>query len=227
MSIYDFKAITIDGEEISLEQYKGKVLVIANTASKCGFTPQYEGLEKLYEQYKDKDFEILGYPSNQFAGQEPGESNEIKNFCTINYGVSFQLFEKSDVRGENALPLFKYLTEETTFKGFDLNKPNEKRLNDILDKRFPEFLEGDSVKWNFTKFLIGRDGNVVGRYEPTTEPSAMSTDIEKLLAENDIPAIDKLEVDVDNKKIYTGKDDEEVLNCEGKPCNFVYNDKND
>lgn len=227
MSIYDFKAITIDGEEISLEQYKGKVLIIVNTASKCGFTPQYEGLEKLYEQYKDKDFEILGYPSNQFAGQEPGESNEIKNFCTINYGVSFQLFEKSDVRGENVLPLFKYLTEEITFKGFDLNKPNEKKLNDMLEKRFPEFLEGDSVKWNFTKFLIGRDGNIVGRYEPTTEPSAMSIDIEKLLAENDIYAIDKLEGDVDNKKIYTGKDDEEVLNCEGKPCNFVYNDKND
>ncbi|MBU3092118.1 glutathione peroxidase [Clostridium sp. CM028] len=227
MSIYDFKAITIDGEEISLEQYRGKVLVIVNTASKCGFTPQYEGLEKIYEQYKDKDFEILGYPSNQFAGQEPGESNEIKNFCTINYGVSFQLFEKGDVRGENALPLFKYLTEEATFRGFDLNKPNEKKLNDILYKRFPEFLEGDSVKWNFTKFLIGRDGNVVGRYEPTIEPAAMSTDIEKLLAENDISEIDKSEVDVDNKKIYTGKDDEEVLNCEGKPCNFVYNDKND
>jgi glutathione peroxidase len=123
MSIYDFKAITIDGDEVSLEQYKGKVLIIVNTASECGFTPQYEGLEKLYEQYKDKDFEILGFPSNQFAGQEPGESNEIKNFCEINYGVSFPLFKKNDVRGENALPLFKYLTDGTTFKGFDFNHP--------------------------------------------------------------------------------------------------------
>ena len=227
MSIYDFKAITIDGEEISLEQYKGKVLVIVNTASKCGFTPQYEGLEKLYEQYKDKDFEILGYPSNQFAGQEPGESNEIKNFCTINYGVSFQLFEKSDVRGENALPLFKYLTEKTTFKGFDLHHPTGKKLNDMLEKNFPEFLEGDSVKWNFTKFLIGRDGNIVERYEPTTEPSAMSMSIEKLLEEstgNDLPEIKNSDNDANNKKIYTGIDDEEVLNCEATPCNFEYND---
>ncbi len=227
MSIYDFKAITIDGEEVSLEQYRGKVLIIVNTASKCGFTPQYEGLEKLYEQYKDKNFEILGFPSNQFAGQEPGESHEIQNFCTINYGVSFQLFEKGDVRGENAHPLFKYLTGETTFKGFDLNHPNGKRLNDMIKEKFPEFMEGNSVKWNFTKFLIGRDGNIAYRYEPTTEPAAMSTDIEKLLAvseKNNIPIIDKLEDGVSIKRIYTGENDEEVLNCEGSPCNFVYKD---
>ncbi|WP_291635814.1 glutathione peroxidase, partial [Clostridium sp.] len=170
MSIYDFKAVTIDGEEISLEQYKGKVLVIVNTASKCGFTPQYEGLERLYEQYKDKGLEILGFPSNQFAGQEPGESNEIKNFCEINYGVSFQLFEKNDVREANAQPLFKYLTENTIFKGFDLSNPNGKKLNDMLNEKFPEFLVGNSIKWNFTKFLIDGEGNITNRYEPTTEP---------------------------------------------------------
>ena len=181
MSIYDFKAITIDGDEISLEQYKGKVLVIVNTASKCGFTPQYADLEKLYEQYKDKGFEILGFPSNQFSGQEPGNSHEIKNFCTINYGVNFQLFKKSDVRGENANPLFRYLTEKTIFKGFDMDNPNGKKLNEFLMENFPEFLEGNSVKWNFTKFLIGKDGNIVGRYEPTTEPEAMSSDIERLM----------------------------------------------
>lgn len=223
MSIYDFKATTINGDEVSLEKYKGKVLVIVNTASECGFTPQYEGLEKLYKKYKAEDFEILGFPSNQFAGQEPGESNDIKNFCEINYGVSFPLFEKNDVRGENALPLFKYLTEETTFKGFDLNHPTGEKLTEVLKAKFPQFLEGDSVKWNFTKFLIGRDGNIVDRYEPTTEPEAMSTDIEKLMEaprKNISPIVNK---DDSNNEIYTGDDDEEVLNCEGNPCNFTFN----
>jgi len=225
MKIYDFKAITIDGEEVSLNQYKGKVLLIVNTASKCGFTPQYEGLEKLYEQYKDKGLEILGFPSNQFAGQEPGDSHEIENFCRINYGVSFQLFEKSDVRGENAHPIFKYMTEKTTFKGFDLNHPNEKKLNDMLKKNFPQFLEGNSVKWNFTKFLIDGNGNIDSRYEPTTEPLAISSDIERLLGQlKQLPLSDEIG---NNKIIYTGEDDEEVLNCEGKPCNFVYRDENE
>jgi len=227
MTIYEFKAITIDGDEVSLEQYKGKVLVIVNTASECGFTPQYAGLEKLYEQYKDKDFEILGFPSNQFAGQEPGESNEIKNFCQINYGVSFPLFEKNDVRGENAQPIFKYLTEGTTFKGFDFNHPTGKKLNDMLKEKFPKFLEGDSVKWNFTKFLIGRDGNIVSRYEPTTEPEAMATDIEKLLETSKEKISTLINKNDSNNKIYTGEDDEEVLNCEGNPCNFSYNGKID
>src|SRR5674536_93671 len=113
MSIYDFKAITIDGEKVSLNEYKGKVLIIVNTASKCGFTPQYEGLEKLYKQYKDKGLEILGFPSNQFANQEPGESAEIKNFCEINYGVSFPLFEKTDVRGKNAVSYTHLRAHET------------------------------------------------------------------------------------------------------------------
>jgi len=181
MSIYDYKAITIDGDEISLEQYKGKVLVIVNTASECGFTPQYDGLEIIYEQYKDKGFEILGFPSNQFAGQEPGESQEIKNFCSINYGVTFQLFKKGDVRGENAQPLFKYLTEQAAFKGFDMNQPDEKGFSDFLVKSYPEFLEGNSIKWNFTKFLVDRDGNIVERYESATKPAAMVSDINKLV----------------------------------------------
>nr|MBK5236036.1 glutathione peroxidase [Clostridium sp.] len=200
MSIYDFKLITIDGDEISLEQYKGKVLVIVNTASECGFTPQYEGLEKLYEQYKDKDFEILGFPSNQFAGQEPGEGQEIKDFCRINYGVSFQLFEKGDVRGENAQPIFKYLTEKTTFKEFDLNQPDEKSLNDFIMESYPQFLEGNSVKWNFTKFLINRNGEIVKRYKPTTDPKDIASDIDILVqgfekpkdnVDKEIPYIDE------------------------------------
>jgi glutathione peroxidase len=206
MSIYDYKAITIDGDEVSLEQYKGKVLVIVNTASECGFTPQYDGLEKIYELYKGKGFEILGFPSNQFAGQEPGESQEIKNFCSINYGVTFQLFQKGDVRGETAQPLFKYLTEQATFKGFDMNQPDEKGLSEFLLKSYPEFLEGNSIKWNFTKFLVDKEGNVVERYESATEPAIMVTDIDKLVGgyenlveefekindeEEEIPYIDK------------------------------------
>jgi len=218
MSIYDFKATTIDGDKVSLNQYKGNVLLIVNTASKCGFTPQYEGLEKLYEQYKDKGLVILGFPSNQFAAQEPGESTEIKKFCLINYGVSFPLFEKSDVRGKNIQPIFKYLTEKAAFKGFNIDIPSEKKLNNMLKEKFPKLLEGDSIKWNFTKFLIGRDGNITQRYEPTTQPESMSTDIEKLLGTSQ-------ESDIIDKKIFTGDNDEEVLNCEGKPCNFVYEDK--
>ncbi|MCR3760656.1 glutathione peroxidase [Clostridium felsineum] len=181
MSVYDFKAKTIEGKEVSLEEYKGKVLVIVNTASKCGFTPQYEGLEELYKEYKDRGFEILGFPSNQFAEQEPGNNDEVKNFCKINYGVTFQLFEKGDVRGENAQPLFKYLTENAPFKGFNMEHKIGKTLLDVLEKNFPSFLEGDSVKWNFTKFLIDKEGNVVKRFEPTSEPKEIASDIEKLL----------------------------------------------
>ncbi|MBK1813099.1 glutathione peroxidase [Clostridium sp. YIM B02505] len=181
MSVYDFKAKTIDGEEISLEKYKGKVLVIVNTASKCGFTPQYEGLEALYQKYKDQGVEVLGFPSNQFAEQEPGSNGEVKNFCQINYGVSFQLFEKTDVRDENAHPLFNYLTEKAPYEGLDMNHPIGKILLDALEKNFPSFLEGNSVKWNFTKFVVDRDGNVVERFEPTSEPAEMNETIEKLL----------------------------------------------
>ncbi|MBU3142014.1 glutathione peroxidase [Clostridium sp. CF012] len=229
MSIYNFNAITIDGDEVSMEQYRGKVLVIVNTASECGFTPQYEGLEKLYEQYKDKGFEILGFPSNQFAGQEPGESQEIKKFCTLNYGVSFQLFKKNDVRGENAQPLFRYLTEKTTFKGFDLEQPNEKKFNNFLKENYPKFLEENSVKWNFTKFLIDRDGNIADRYEPTTEPAAMASHIDNLLekSKNNDVRTEKTENEKDTKKTFIeknhiGENGDESLNIEGKPLENLY-----
>ena len=181
MSVYDFSAKTISGKEVSLEDYKGKVLVIVNTASKCGFTPQYEDLEKIYQNYKEQGVEILGFPSNQFAEQEPGNNSEIHEFCKLNYGVSFQLFDKTDVRGTEAHPLFNYLTENTKFEGFDLNQKKKKILSSFLSEKFPHFLEGDSVKWNFTKFLIDREGNIVGRFEPTTEPLAMIPAIEKLI----------------------------------------------
>lgn len=181
MGVYDFKAKTNRGVEKSLGDYRGKVLLIVNTASKCGFTPQYEGLEALYKKYKDQGLEILGFPCNQFAEQEPGTNEEVQAFCRLNYGVTFQLFEKGDVRGENAQPLFKYLTSQKGFKGFDPNHKNTPILTKVLKESFPEYLKGDSIKWNFTKFLIDREGNVVDRFEPTTEPSALEPAIEKLL----------------------------------------------
>ncbi|KHD36308.1 glutathione peroxidase [Clostridium acetobutylicum] len=159
MSVYDFKAKDISGEEISLSKYEGKVLLIVNTASKCGFTPQYKELEDIYKKLGNEKFEILGFPCNQFANQEPGGSGDIKNFCEINYGVSFPLFEKIDVKGENAHPLFKYLTSQA---------------GGIL---------GKEIKWNFTKFLIDKKGEVVDRFAPVTKPSKIEDKIVKLMGE--------------------------------------------
>ncbi len=181
MSIYDFTLKAIDGREVSLAEFRGKVLLIVNTASKCGFTPQYEDLQKLYTVYADRGLEILGVPSNQFAEQEPGSNSEIQSFCRLNYGVSFPMFEKTDVRGEQAHPLFRYLTEKAPFQGFDLQHPIGGKLQQVLEERFPGYLQGNSIKWNFTKFLINRQGEVVQRYEPTTAPLDMKEAIEKLL----------------------------------------------
>ena len=181
MSIYDFTVKTNKGEEKNLADYKGKVLLIVNTASKCGFTPQFKGLQELYDNYKEKGLEILGFPCNQFAEQDPGTADEIQTFCKRNYGVTFQIFEKGDVRGENAQPLFKYLTEQKGFEGFDKNNPLAEKLTEALQNNFPEYLKGDGIKWNFTKFLIDREGNVIKRFEPTADPSEIAPDIEKLL----------------------------------------------
>ena len=157
MNFYDFVAKDINGNDINMNQYKGKVVLVVNTASKCGFTPQFKGLEELYNEYKEKGFEILGFPCNQFKNQDPKSNKEINNFCQLNYGVTFTMFEKIDVKGPNAHPIFKYLKEQT--KG----------------------LLNDEIKWNFTKFLIDSNGNVVKRYAPTTSPSKIKKDIENLL----------------------------------------------
>lgn len=157
MNFYDFVAKDINGKDINMNQYKGKVVLVVNTASKCGFTPQFKGLEELYNEYKEKGFEILGFPCNQFKNQDPESNKEINNFCQLNYGVTFTMFEKIDVKGPNAHPIFKYLKEQT--KG----------------------LLNDEIKWNFTKFLIDSNGNVVKRYAPTTSPSKIKKDIENLL----------------------------------------------
>ena len=157
-SIYSFSARTLGGEEVSLEQYRGKVLLVVNTASECGFTPQYAGLQKLYETYAGRDFVVLGFPCNQFGKQEPGDATQIGSFCEKNYGVSFPMFEKIDVNGANAHPLYRYLTGEA-----------------------PGLLGLEGIKWNFTKFLVGRDGTVVKRFAPVTKPDAITVAIENLL----------------------------------------------
>ena len=157
-SIYDFSVNDIHGKEQKLDEYKGKVLLIVNVASKCGFTPQYNGLEALYEKLHGRGFEILGFPSNQFGAQEPGNEAEIAQFCDLNYGVKFPLFAKIDVNGSDAAPLYQY-----------------------LKKAKPGLLGSEAIKWNFTKFLVNRKGKVVERYAPNVEPQAIAGDIEKLL----------------------------------------------
>lgn len=181
MSIYDFKVNDIDGNEVNLEIYKDKVIVVVNTASKCGFTPQFNDLQKLYDKYSDKGLVILGFPSNQFAEQEPGNNSEVKSFCMLNYGVTFPMFEKVDVRGKHSIELFKLLTKSQSFKGFDLNKIQDKLLHSFISEKHPEFLIDDSIKWNFTKFLINRQGEVVKRFESTVDPLDMENDIKDLL----------------------------------------------
>ena len=156
MSIYEYSATKTDQSSVSLEQYKGKVICIVNTASKCGLVGQLDELEELYEKYKDKDFIILGFPSNQFNNQEPLNGVEAAEFCRLNYGVTFPIFDKIEVNGENADPLYKYLVEQTG---------------------------GGAIKWNFTKFLLGRDGKVINRYAPADKPQALRTDIERALGQ--------------------------------------------
>ncbi|OWA34433.1 glutathione peroxidase [Saccharibacillus sp. O16] len=158
MSVYDYEARTSKGEEVKLSDYRGKVVLIVNTASKCGFTPQFQGLQELYDKYHDRGLEILGFPSNQFMEQDPGSNDEILEFCQLNYGVKFPMFEKTDVKGENAHPLFRYLSDEA-----------------------PGLMGSKSVKWNFTKFLIDKEGKPVKRFAPQTSPDQLEKDIEKLL----------------------------------------------
>jgi glutathione peroxidase len=157
-ALTDFTARTLDGGEKSLAEYKGQVVLVVNTASKCGFTPQYKGLQELHEAYADKGLAIVGFPCNQFGGQEPGGAEEIGAFCERNYGVTFQMMDKVDVNGSNAHPLYEWLKSE---KGG---------------------LLGGKIKWNFTKFLVGKDGQVIERYAPTTKPEKLTEDIEKALA---------------------------------------------
>lgn len=182
MSIYDFSVKTIDGHDFPLSQCRGKVVLIVNTASKCGFTPQYEELERLYEAYREQGFSVLGFPCNQFKEQEPGSDGEILEFCRKNYGVTFPLFSKIDVKGPAAAPLYRYLTGELGFQGFDPEHPLSGKLNEILSAENPQYREDDSVKWNFTKFLINREGEAVARYEPTAAMETVEHGIKEQLS---------------------------------------------
>lgn len=158
MKLYDFTIKTSDGKDTTLSPYQGKVLLIVNVASKCGFTPQYEGLEKLNASYKDRGLMVLGFPCNQFGAQEPGTDSDIQSFCSMNYGVTFPVFSKVDVNGESAHPLYQYLKKEE-----------------------PGVFGTEGIKWNFTKFLVSRDGKVIKRYAPTTKPEDIAKDIEAAL----------------------------------------------
>ncbi|MHC1787830.1 MAG: glutathione peroxidase [Christensenellales bacterium] len=180
MSVYDFGYTSIEGKPVSMSDYAGKPILIVNTASKCGFTYQYEGLEALYQQYKSKGFTVIGFPCNQFMEQEPGDDHAISEFCTIRFGVTFPLSGKVDVRDEGAIPLFKYLTSQKGFQGVGKGLKN-KAFEMSLKARYKDGYKDDQVKWNFTKFLVDRQGGVVARYEPTVEPKDIAADIEKLL----------------------------------------------
>ncbi|MBS4539425.1 glutathione peroxidase [Clostridium sp. D2Q-11] len=179
MNIYDFTANDINGNPVSLQDYKGKVIIIVNTASKCDFTPQYEDLQKLYDKYHSQGLEILGFPCNQFMEQEPGNSADIKSFCDLQYGVTFPIFEKIKVNGKFAHPLFKYLKESTTFDGLDMKNSSNKILDAILKEKFPEFTTGNSIRWNFTKFLVDKNGNIVKRFESAISPMELEPYIKK------------------------------------------------
>jgi glutathione peroxidase len=181
MKVYDFKVKDMNGNEVSLADYKGKVLLILNSATACGFTPQYGDLKKLYDTYADQGFVILDFPCNQFHEQAPGSDKEIFSFCETKYGVKFPIFSKLEVKGENAHPLYKYLISQKGFSGFNEEHPIAPRLMELLDKEVPDYKNTPDIKWNFTKFLIDRDGNVVERFEPTEEIYVVESRIKGLL----------------------------------------------
>ena len=180
--IYDITFKDMDGSDVSLANYKGKVLLIVNVASKCGLTPQYEGLEALYQKYKDQGLEILAFPCNQFLEQEPGTNEEIQSFCSLNYNVTFPLFDKIDVNGEAESPLYTYLKKQAPFKGYPEGAEEfATMLDEIHQKTGTGFDKGDAIRWNFGKFLVSKDGKTILRFEPMVTPDMMEEAIQKML----------------------------------------------
>ena len=177
--IYDFKALTSKGKEIDFAQFKGKVLMIVNTASKCGFTPQFEGLEKLNQKYKDQGLVIIGFPSGDFANQELADGSKAEEFCQLNYGVTFQIMKKGDVNGANAQPIFEYLKSQAPTEEY--NGLKAKTTHALLKKLSTSVEKDSDILWNFTKFLISKDGETIKRYAPTTDPKDFEQDIEAML----------------------------------------------
>ena len=179
-SIYDFSLERRDGSVFSLEENRGKVMLIVNTATGCGFTPHYEPIEQLYEELHDKGFEVIDVPCNQFAGQTPGNDEEIHEFCQLKYNTQFEQFKKSDVNGENALPLFTYLKEQKGFEGFGKG-PAALAMSAMMLKVDKNYKKNPDIKWNFTKFVVDRDGNVVARFEPTVDMKKVAQFIRELV----------------------------------------------
>lgn len=167
MNIYDFKVAAQDGSEVSLDQFKGKTILVVNTATGCGFTPQYSELQDIYDELHESGLEILDFPCNQFGEQAPGDDGEIHDFCTGRYGITFPQYSKIDVNGENAIPLYKWLTSNTKFEGFD--GPAKLVLTPIVKKMDPDYKNNGNIKWNFTKILINKEGEIVARFEPTAK----------------------------------------------------------
>ena len=179
MNLYDFTVKAQDGTDVDLADFKDKVVLVVNTATGCGFSPQYEELQEMYDDLKDKGLEILDFPCNQFANQAEGSDEEIHTFCTGRYGITFPQYSKIDVNGENAIPLFKWLTENTKFEGF--NGPAKLMLTPIVKKMDKDYKNNGNVKWNFTKFLIDKNGEIVARFEPTEDCKDVKARVEELL----------------------------------------------
>ena len=179
MNIYDFTVKAMDGSDVDLSQYRGKVTLVVNTATGCGFTPQYKDLQEIYDELKDKGFDILDFPCNQFADQAPGTDDEIHTFCTGRFGITFPQFAKIDVNGENADLLWKYITSNTKFEGFD--GPAKLMLSPIVKKMDKDYKNNGNIKWNFTKFLVDKEGNIVARFEPTKDMKEVREAIVALL----------------------------------------------
>ena len=179
-TIYQFSAESNSGDLVNFADYKGKVLLVVNTASKCGFTPQYDGLEALYQKYKGQGLVVIGFPCDQFGHQEPGSNEEIEEFCRLNHGVTFPLMAKSDVNGENANEVFKWLYSEKPFAGWGESETGI-FMDGMLSRNDPDYASNPDIKWNFTKFLIDRKGKVVARFEPVVTPDELEAEIEALL----------------------------------------------
>ncbi len=179
MNVYDFVVKAQDGSDVELSQFKGKVLLVVNTATGCGFTPQYTELQEMYEELQDKGFEILDFPCNQFAEQTPGSDEEVHDFCTGRYGITFPQYSKIDVNGENAIPLYKWITENTKFEGF--NGPMKLVLSPVVKKMDKDYKNNGNIKWNFTKILINQEGKIVARFGPTADIDKIAAKVKEIL----------------------------------------------
>lgn len=181
MNIYGFDIKNMDGEKVRMKEFEGKVLLIVNTATECGFTPQYDDLQNLYERYESEGLEILDFPCNQFGHQAPGSDEEILSFCDSRYGITFPQFSKIEVNGENAIPMYDYLKSQKGFEGFDPEHPLTVMLESKLGKHGDDYKNSPDIKWNFTKFLVDREGNVVARFEPTEDMLNVEERVRQLL----------------------------------------------